>query len=128
MSRFPCFSKHNFKALFNKICSEYDGCCFLAKVSEELGRYGIAFLKEKLVSTLLEEDVKIDSPNGLPNYIQRRIGRMKVLIVLDDVKEEGQLEMLFGNLDWFRSDSRIIVTTRDKQVVIANEVVDDDAL
>jgi hypothetical protein len=32
--------------------------------------------------------------------------------------------MLFGTLDWFQSDSRIIVTTRDKQVLIANEVDD----
>ncbi|PNY14448.1 NBS-containing resistance-like protein, partial [Trifolium pratense] len=71
------------------------------------------------------EDVKINSPNWLSDYIERRIGRMKVLIVLDDVKEEGQLEMLFGTLDWFRSDSRIIVTTRDKQVLIANHEVDD---
>nr|WIL59983.1 nodulation protein [Melilotus officinalis] len=110
--------------VYNRSFSEYEGCCFLAKVSEESGRNGIAFLKEKLFSTLLAEDVKIDSPNGLSDYIQRRIGRMKVLIVLDDVKEEGQLEMLFGNLYWFRSDSRIIVTSRDKQVLITNEVDD----
>jgi hypothetical protein len=49
---------------------------------------------------------------------------MKALIVLDDVKDTDQLEMLFGTLDWFRSDSTIIVTTRDKQVLIANEVDD----
>jgi len=110
--------------IFNQNFSEYEGCCFLAKVSEELGRHGITFLKEKLFSTLLAEDVKIDSPNRLSDYIQRRIGRMKILIVLDDVKEEGQIEMLFGTLDWFRSDSRIIVTTRDKQVLITNEVDD----
>jgi len=108
----------------NRSCSEYEGCCFLAKVSDKLGRHGIALLKKELFSTLLAEDVKIDSPNGLSNNIQRRIGRMKVLIVLDDVKEEDQLEILFGTLDWFRSDSRIIVTTRDKQVLITNEVDD----
>jgi len=112
--------------IFNQICSEYEGYCFLAKVSEELGKHGIVFLKEKLFSKILSEDVKIDSPNGLSDYIQRRIGRMKVLIVLDDVKEEGQIEMLFGTLDWFQSDSRIIVTTRDKQVLVTNEVDDDD--
>ncbi|MCI22078.1 NBS-containing resistance-like protein, partial [Trifolium medium] len=71
-----------------------------------------------------EEDVKIDTPNRLSSDIERRIGRMKVLIVLDDVKDTDQLEMLFGTLDWFRSDSRIIVTTRDKQVLIANEADD----
>ncbi|KAK2432618.1 disease resistance protein RPV1 [Trifolium repens] len=110
---------------FNQNCAEYDGCCFLEKVSEEFGRHGITFLKEKVFSTLFAEDVKINSPNWLSDHIERRIGRMKVLIVLDDVKEEGQLEMLFGTLDWFRPDSRIIITTRDKQVLIANHEVDD---
>ncbi|XP_045829029.1 putative disease resistance protein At4g11170 isoform X2 [Trifolium pratense] len=113
--------------IFNQKCSEYEGCCFLAKVSEELGRQGgMTLLKEKLFSTLLAEDVKINSPNGLSDYIERRIGRMKVLIVLDDVKEEDQLKMLFGTLDLLQSGSRIIVTTRDKQVLITNEVDDND--
>jgi hypothetical protein len=111
---------------FNQNCAEYDGCCFVEKVSEEFGRHGITFLKEKVFSTLFAEDVKINSPNWLSDHIERRIGRMKVLIVLDDVKEEGQLEMLFGTLDWFRPDSRIIITTRDKQVLITNEVDDSD--
>ncbi|XP_045830287.1 disease resistance protein RPV1-like isoform X1 [Trifolium pratense] len=113
---------------FNQNFSEYDGGCFLEKVSEELVRHGITYLKEKLFSTLLAEDVKINSPNWLSDYTAKRIGRMKVLIVLDDVKEEDQLEKLFGTLDWFRPDSRIIVTARDKQVLIANKVDDHDIL
>jgi hypothetical protein len=112
------------KELFDQICSEYDGCCFLEKVSEELTRHGMESLKNKLFSKLLAEDVKIDTPNWLPSDIERRIGRMKVLIVLDDVKGTNQLEKLFGTLDWFQSGSRIIVTSRDKQVLIANEVYD----
>jgi hypothetical protein len=110
--------------IFSQNCLEYEGCCFLPKVSEELTRHGMKSLKENLFSTLLAEDVKIDTPNRLSSDIERRIGRMKVLIVLDDVKDTDQLEMLFGTLDWFRSDSRIIVTTRDKQVLIANEADD----
>ncbi|XP_039689767.1 putative disease resistance protein At4g11170 [Medicago truncatula] len=114
------------KELFDQICSEYDGCCFLEKVSEELTRHGMDSLKNKLFSKLLAEDVKIDTPNWLPSDIERRIGRMKVLIVLDDVKGTDQLEKLFGSCDWFQYDSRIILTARDKQVLIANEVDKDD--
>ncbi|MCH81293.1 TIR-NBS-LRR resistance protein [Trifolium medium] len=72
------------------------------------------------------EDVKINTPKSLSDDIVRRVGQMKVLIVLDDVKNTNQLEMLFGTLDWFRPDSRIILTSRDKQVLIANEVDDED--
>lgn len=64
--------------------------------------------------------------NGLPNYIKRKIGRMKVFIVLDDVNDSDLLEKLFGNHDWFGPGSRIILTTRDKQVLIANKVHVDD--
>ena len=112
--------------IFSRNHSKYDGCCFLAKVSEMITRHGMEYLKKKLFSKLLSEDVNIDTPNRLSSDIERRIGRMKVLIVLDDVKDTNQLENLFGTLNWFRSDSRMIVTTRDKQVLIANEVDDDD--
>ncbi|XP_027337257.1 disease resistance protein RML1A-like [Abrus precatorius] len=99
--------------LFNKMCFEFEGCCFLAKVREESERYSLIYLQKKLFSTLLAEEVKIESFN----YIKRRISRMKVLIVLDDVNDSDQIEKLFGSLDWFGSGSRIIITTRDKQVL-----------
>ncbi|XP_024637486.2 disease resistance protein RPV1 isoform X2 [Medicago truncatula] len=108
--------------IFSQNRSDYDGCCFLEKVSERLKTPGgVGCLKESLLSELLKESVK-----ELSGDIKRRISRMKVLIVLDDVKETDQLEMLFGTLDWFQSDSRIILTSRDKQVLRNNEVEDDD--
>ena len=104
--------------VYNKLCFEYEGCCFLANIREESGRHGIMSLKKKLFSTLLGgEDLKIDTPNGLPQYIERRLRRMKVLIILDDVNDSDQLEVLAGTHDWFGSGSRIIITTRDKQVL-----------
>ncbi|XP_027337255.1 putative disease resistance protein At4g11170 [Abrus precatorius] len=110
--------------LFNKLCFKYEGCCFLANVREESRRHGILSLKEKLFSALLVEDVQINTPNGLSSDIGRRIGRKKVLIILDDVDDPDQVEKLFGTRDCFRSGSRIIVTTRDKQVLNANKVDD----
>ncbi|BAT80137.1 hypothetical protein VIGAN_02311500 [Vigna angularis var. angularis] len=47
---------------------------------------------------------------------------MKVLIVLDDVNDLDHTEKLLGTLDNFGSGTRIIVTTRDKQVLKANKV------
>ncbi|XP_014515186.1 disease resistance protein RML1A [Vigna radiata var. radiata] len=104
--------------VYDKLCFEYEGCCFLANIREESGRLGMISLKKKLFSTLLGgEDLKIDTPNGLPQYIERRLRRMKVLIILDDVNDSDQLEVLAGTHDWFGSGSRIIITTRDKQVL-----------
>ncbi|GAY64298.1 hypothetical protein CUMW_232430 [Citrus unshiu] len=47
----------------------------------------------------------------------RRLGHMKVLIVFDDVTCFSQLESLMGSLDWLTPVSRIILTTRNKQVL-----------
>jgi signal recognition particle GTPase len=101
--------------IFCRNRSKYDGGCFLPKVSEELTRHVMQSLKEKLFSTLLKEDVKIDPLKRLSSDIVRRVGRMKVLIVLDDVKNKNQLKMLFGTLDWFRSDSRIVITYNNQR-------------
>ena len=106
--------------VFIKLRSEYDDCLFLANEREQSRKHGIISLKEKVFSELLGNVVKIDTPNSLPNDIVR-IGRMKVLIVLDDVNDSNHLEKLLRTLDNFGSDSRIIVTTRDKQILEANK-------
>lgn len=49
---------------------------------------------------------------------------MRVLIVLDDVNDSTLLEKLRTTLDNFGSGSRIIVTTRDEQVLNANKIDD----
>ncbi|XP_057456641.1 disease resistance protein RML1B-like [Lotus japonicus] len=110
--------------IFNKKCFEYERSCFLEKVNNELQKDGIRSLKEKLLSTLLAENVKIDTPNRLPSDIKRRIGRTKVLIVLDDVNDIDLVESIFGTLDWLHAGSIIMITTRDKQVLISNKAHD----
>ncbi|RDY08072.1 Protein SUPPRESSOR OF npr1-1, CONSTITUTIVE 1, partial [Mucuna pruriens] len=73
----------------------------------------------KLQSQYEGYDVKIDTPNSFPEDIVRRIGCMKVFIVLDDVNDSEHLEKLLGTIDNYGSGSRIIVTTRDEQVLRA---------
>ncbi|MED6106653.1 hypothetical protein PIB30_006279 [Stylosanthes scabra] len=105
--------------VYNRMCPEYESCCFLANVREESERHGILSLKKQLFSTLLnEENLRIELTKGLPDYVEKRLGRMKVLIVLDDLNDSDQLETLIGAHDWFGSGSRIIITTRDKQVLV----------
>ncbi|AET01722.2 NB-ARC domain disease resistance protein [Medicago truncatula] len=114
------------EGVYKRLCSEYDGCYFKANISEEWGGHENMYLKKDIFSTLLgEHNLKFDAQYGLPYFVERRLRRMKVLVVLDDVKDPQQLEILIGTLDWFGTGSRIIVTTKDKQVV-AKMVVDND--
>ncbi|KAL5158177.1 Disease resistance-like protein DSC1 [Glycine soja] len=106
--------------VFKKLQSEYDGCYFLANEREQSSRHGIDSLKKEIFYGLLENVVTIDNPN-VSLDIDRRIGRMKVLIVLDDVNDPDHLEKLLGTPDNFGSGSRIIITTRYVQVLNANK-------
>ena len=111
--------------IYDRLCSEYEGRYFMANVREESERHGNIYLKKKLYSTLLREDLQIDRPRGLSSFVQRRLRRMKVLVVLDDVNDPQLLETLIETLNWFGNGSRIIITTRDKQV-LSKRVVDND--
>ncbi|CAI8611989.1 unnamed protein product [Vicia faba] len=92
--------------------------CITVFVTEESEKHGMIYVKNKILSILLKEnDLHIGTPNGVPPYVKRRLARKKVLLVLDDINDLEHLENLVGGLDWFGSGSRIIVTTRDKQVL-----------
>lgn len=108
-------------AIFNQISSEFEGECFITNVREESERVGLVHLRERVLSEILEENLKIGTPN-LPEYIKERLQQMKVFIVLDDVNKPEQLIFLVGGLDRFGPRSRIIVTTRDKRVFDECEV------
>jgi F0F1-type ATP synthase beta subunit len=104
--------------VYRRLCSEYDSCYFKANVREEWERDGRMHLKKELYSALLrKQDLNIERPHGLPYFVERRLRRMKVLVVLDNVSDEEQLEILIETLDWFGKGSRIIITTRDEQVL-----------
>ncbi|RVW15020.1 Disease resistance protein TAO1 [Vitis vinifera] len=51
-----------------------------------------------------------------------RLHSKKVLIVLDNVVHRQELEALVGSHDWFGPGSRIIITTREKRLLIEQEV------
>ena len=51
------------------------------------------------------------------NIIGNRLRVKMVLIVLDDVDGEKQLKALVGNHNWFGLGSRIIITSRDSQLL-----------
>ncbi|XP_027337254.1 disease resistance protein RML1A-like [Abrus precatorius] len=111
------------KEAFKRLHAKYHASCYLEEVSKKVERNEKESLKQELYSTLLEEDLKIEKTNELPKYAKIRLGRMKVLIILDDVRQVEHLQELVGDHKWFGSGSRIIVTTRDRHV-LTNEADD----
>ncbi|XP_030465046.2 TMV resistance protein N-like [Syzygium oleosum] len=104
------------KVVFNKMHKLFDAYSFLEGVSLE----GIQFAQQILIADLLKIRPKplksIDE--GIQN-IADLFSDMKVLIVLDDVREDEQIKALAGKLTWFGLGSRIIVTTTKRNVLNA---------
>ncbi|MED6180965.1 hypothetical protein PIB30_014944 [Stylosanthes scabra] len=105
------------EALFDKYSSQYEGSCMLKNVREESQKSGVPHLFEKLVSELLEgESLHLKgSSKARSTFVQRKLSRKKVFIVLDDMDTVEQFEHLATH--WLGPGSRIIITARDKDVL-----------
>ncbi|KAJ9554591.1 hypothetical protein OSB04_018636 [Centaurea solstitialis] len=105
-------------ALYDEISTNFDGTCFLKDVREESRKHGLEKLQEKVLSLVLKQ--KRDEVVG--SWIESRLRRKKVLMVLDDVDHLDQLKELAGSNVWFGEGSRIIITTRDSHLLNAHKV------
>ncbi|XP_052305710.1 disease resistance-like protein DSC1 isoform X5 [Populus trichocarpa] len=104
--------------IFNKIAREYEGHYFLANVRESEKNGGLFRIRDELFSKITEEEnLHIRTPRIGHPFIKDRICRKKILIVFDDVNDVDQIEMLLGGCESFGPGSRIILTSRDKQVL-----------
>nr|XP_048324287.1 disease resistance protein RPV1-like isoform X2 [Ziziphus jujuba var. spinosa] len=103
--------------VFNKLSSQFEGYFFLANVREESEKHGLDHLRNKLLWGLLDEENMNYGAPSIGYFDRERLRRKRVLAVLDDVNDISQLEFLAIANDRFGLGSRIIITTRDVQVL-----------
>ncbi|KAJ9166928.1 hypothetical protein P3X46_021617 [Hevea brasiliensis] len=105
--------------LFSQISDEFDVCYFLSNVGENAEKNELLHLRQKLFSELVGDKLlSIQMLHVLPTIVLDILRRKKVFIVLDDVNDSEQLEALAGYHGWYGSGSRVIVTSRDKEVLV----------
>ncbi|XP_028763117.1 TMV resistance protein N-like [Neltuma alba] len=109
------------RALYNKRHFDHEGSYFVEKVGEKSKNRGIEAVKKDLISALLG-----DKNPHTSSYDMTRLRRKEVFIVFDDVDNYDQVHNLVGRRDWFKPGSKILITTRDKQVL--GTKVDRDAI
>ncbi|KAL1074997.1 hypothetical protein V6Z11_D11G328300 [Gossypium hirsutum] len=110
-------------AIYHHVSNGFQSCYFLANVREHDERRELLKLRKEFLSTILEdENLYISTPTIGSGFIKNRLSKKKVLIVCDDVSKLSQLEFLFGGIDRFGPGSRVIVTTRNKQVLIQCDI------
>ncbi|XP_048134091.1 disease resistance protein L6-like [Rhodamnia argentea] len=108
------------KVVYNKLSRDVADCCFLADVRETSHSKGIVWLQTQLISNLSQQAYTriINMDEGIKT-IEDRFSRKKVLILLDDVDEKSQLTALLGRRGCFGPGSRILVTTRNANILRA---------
>ncbi|XP_061971256.1 disease resistance protein RPV1-like isoform X2 [Populus nigra] len=106
------------EAVYHRNCSKFEGHCFFQNVREESQKHGIDHVRQEILGEVLEKKDMTIRTKVLPPAIKRMLQRKKVLIVLDDVNDPQVLKYLLGEDGLFGQGSRIIVTSRDRQVLI----------
>ncbi|XP_028796185.1 TMV resistance protein N-like, partial [Neltuma alba] len=107
------------RATFDKFSHQFDSSCFAANVREESKKIGLTCLLEKILIVILNEENL--TMVGMPN-IQRRLRRTRVLLVLDDVDTPSQLQYLIEENLSLGPSSKVIITSRDRHVLISGGV------
>ncbi|KAL5734084.1 hypothetical protein ACOSP7_031945 [Xanthoceras sorbifolium] len=107
------------EAVFNKISSQFEGFCFTYHVRERSEQNGglNQLRKELRLAIFGDGNMNVCTSIVGHDFTRNRLNRKKLLLVFDDVSNFGQIEYLIGDLRCLSSQSRIIITTRDKQVL-----------
>jgi len=80
-------------------------------------------LQEQILFDICKETTtKIQSIESRNIILRDRLCHKRVLLVLDDANTLDQLNSLCGSCKWLDSGSRIIITTRDMQMLRGNGV------
>lgn len=106
------------REVYNRIANSFEGVCFLDGVRENSKKHGLVHLQNMFLSKIVgEKDVHLENASEGVSIIKNSLHQKKILLTLDDVDSQEQLEALVGGLDWFGPGSRVIITSRDKQML-----------
>ncbi|KAL7582208.1 disease resistance protein RPV1 [Lactuca sativa] len=113
------------RAVFDQISYLFEGKSFIENVREvsSTSLSGLKSLQNQVLKDVsFAQGINISNVHDGKRMIKRMMRGIKVLVVLDDVDHIDQLAALAGMPNWFSPRSRIIITTRDEQVLVAHRV------
>ncbi|WCJ18060.1 disease resistance protein (TIR-NBS-LRR class) putative [Euphorbia peplus] len=100
------------RTTFDRVWSQFEAQCFVENVREKSER-GADMLQNEILPNLLGKESLMD----VSSFIKKRLSRKKVVVVLDDVSDYGQIKSIIEKGIYCGSGSRLIVTSRDKHLL-----------
>ncbi|KAL6130696.1 hypothetical protein ACLB2K_069075 [Fragaria x ananassa] len=104
------------RAVYENISPQFEHKCFLDNLKEGFTKKGARQMVEDLLCATLNVKDGRTLVGGV-DMIRERLGKKKVLLDLDDVDAMEQIDTLIGENPSFGGGSRIIITTRDKNLL-----------
>ena len=106
------------RVVYDSFSNQFEASSFLYNVRETCERQGLVYLQKKLLSDIsMERNIRFESEAEGFQLIKDSLFNKKVLFVFDDVDDWFQLRNLVGESSWYGAGSRIIIATRDKQLL-----------
>ncbi|KAF3647372.1 putative dehydrodolichyl diphosphate synthase 2-like [Capsicum annuum] len=106
--------------LYQRYRHRFEADCFLGDVGTLYQRNGLTWLEQVVIRKLLGEKMTLTSEHEGMIILKNMLRWKKVLFILDDVNHREQLEYLVGGKEWFGKGSRIILTARDRHLLISH--------
>ncbi|KAI9127381.1 hypothetical protein K1719_001940 [Acacia pycnantha] len=104
------------KAIFQELKVQFDAFSFIENVKGQLANISLDKLQQNCLKELLkDEDISIYDIKS--TFVKSRLRRKKILLILDDVDNSVIVEDLTQVCDWFGKGSRIVITSRNEQVL-----------
>ncbi|KAJ7961744.1 Disease resistance protein (TIR-NBS-LRR class) [Quillaja saponaria] len=104
------------EAALTKLSPQFNHRYFVPNVKEQVEKLGLTWVRDKYLSDLLGQP----GPHIVRhNFERERLSRKNAFVVFDDVDKSIQHEMFTGPFlnEYLGSGSRVIVTSRDRQVL-----------
>ena len=105
------------KVFYRRVSKKFEGFCFLSNVRDICAKDGLIPLQQQLIREILNENMSVRDVDEGAFLIRNKLRHIRILLVLDDVNQLDQLKKLAGKHSWFGSGSRVIITTRNKQLL-----------
>ncbi|KAL0898331.1 hypothetical protein Bca101_082292 [Brassica carinata] len=104
------------KCLYDELSFQFEASYFTQDIKGIHRDHDLMNLQKKLLvyNTLIGDDISLWSVESGRAEIKARLGKHKVLLVLDGVDKIEQVHALAKETRWFGPRSRIIITTRDR--------------